>query len=157
MFEDETRRIFTLSKSKSANLVLPTFSGKSEEDFSKFQREMLKGFKSNKVKREDQVKKLRENLKGHPLSLVPDTMESIDKAWESLSKVYGDAARVMNAKMNKLRSMGQFPKNGQSFTANKNQVEFLTSLEMTLKEMLEVGDQSIDMDRVAFGPCSYST
>ena len=69
MFEDETRGIFTLSKSKSADLVLPTFSGKLEEDFSKFQREMLKGFKANKVKKEDQVKKLRENLKGHPLSL----------------------------------------------------------------------------------------
>ena len=155
MFEDETRGIFTLSKSKSADLVLPTFSGKLEEDFSKFQREMLKGFKANKVKKEDQVKKLRENLKGHPLSLVPDTMENVDRAWESLNKVYGDATRVMTAKMNKLRSMGLFPKNGQSFAANKNQVEWLTNLEITLKEILEVGDQSIDMDREAFGGATF--
>ena len=34
MFEDEIRGIFTLSKSKSADVVLPTFSGKPEEDFS---------------------------------------------------------------------------------------------------------------------------
>ena len=60
---------------------------------------MLKGFKANKVKKEDQVKKLRENLKGHPLSLVPDTMENVDRVWESLNKVYGDATRVMTAKM----------------------------------------------------------
>ena len=155
MFEDETRGIFTLSKSKSADLVLPTFSGKLEEDFSKFQREMLKGFKANKVKKEDQVKKLRENLKGHPLSLVPDTVDNVDRAWESLNKVYGDATRVMTAKMNKLRSMGLFPKNGQSFAANKNQVEWLTNLEITLKEILEVGDQSIDMDREAFGGATF--
>ena len=91
MFEDEQRGIFTLSKSKSADVVLPTFSGKAEEDFSKFQREMVDGFRSNRVKREDQVKKLREKLSGHPLSLVPDTMRNIDSAWENLTKIYGDA------------------------------------------------------------------
>ena len=46
MFEDETRGIFTLSRSKSADVVLPTFSGKPEEVFSKFEGEMLKGFKA---------------------------------------------------------------------------------------------------------------
>ena len=152
MFEDETRGIFTLSKSKSADVVLPTFSGKPEEDFSKFEREMLKGFKANKIKKEDQVKKLRENLKGHPLSLVPDTLESIDKAWEYLRKIYGDAARVMKVKKNKLVSMGQFPKSGQTYSAHKSQVEWLTNLEITLKEILEVGDQSVAMDRSAFNP-----
>ena len=152
MFEDGTRGIVTLSKSKSANVVLPTFSGKPEEDFSKFQREMLKGFKANRIKREDQVKKLRENLKGHPLSLVPDTMDNIDNAWENLSDIYGDAARVMKSKMNKLKTMGLMPKNGQTFAALKNQVEWLTNLEITLKEILEVGGQSLDMDRQAFNP-----
>ena len=57
----------------------------------------MDGFRSNRVKREDQVKKLREKLSGHPLSLVPDTMRNIDSAWENLTKIYGDAGRVMKA------------------------------------------------------------
>ena len=46
MFEDEHKGIFTFSKSKSADVSLPTFSGKAEEDFTKFQREMMDGFRS---------------------------------------------------------------------------------------------------------------
>ena len=54
--------------------------------------------------------------------------------------------------MNKLKTMGLMPKNGQTFAALKNQVEWLTNLEITLKEILEVGGQSLDMDRQAFNP-----
>ena len=83
---------------------------------------------------------------------MPDTLESIDKAWEYLRKIYGDAARVMKVKKNKLVSMGQFPKSGQTYSAHKSQVEWLTNLEITLKEILEVGDQSVAMDRSALNP-----
>ena len=46
--------------------------------------------------------------------------------------------------------MGQFPKSGQSYSAHKNQVEWLMNLEITLKEILEVGNQNLAMERSAF-------
>ena len=60
--EDEVRGLFTFSQSKASDLKLPKFGGKPHENFAKFKTEMLRAFKANKIRREDQVKKLRENL-----------------------------------------------------------------------------------------------
>ena len=64
--EDEVRGHYSLSKSKASDVKLPRFGGKPHENFAKFKTEMFKGFKSNKVRKEDQVKKLRENLFDQP-------------------------------------------------------------------------------------------
>ena len=60
----------SLSKSKASDVKLPRFGGKPDENFAKFKVEMLQGFKSNKVRKEDQVKKLRENLFDQPKTMV---------------------------------------------------------------------------------------
>ena len=96
--QDNERGLYSLSKSKAADVKLPRFGGKPHENFAKFKTEMLRGFKSNKVRREDQVKKLRENLFDQPKTMVPPSMESIADAWKILNDMYGDSARVMNAK-----------------------------------------------------------
>ena len=57
--QDEARGLYSLSKSKASDVKLPRFGGKPHENFAKFKTEMLKGFKSNKVRKEDQVKKLK--------------------------------------------------------------------------------------------------
>ena len=57
-FEDDERCLFSSSKSKALDVKLPTFDGDQSDDFMKFKKEMLKGFKSNKIKKEDQIQKL---------------------------------------------------------------------------------------------------
>ena len=44
--EDEERCLFSISKSKAYDVKLPTFDGNQLEDFLKFKKETLKGFKS---------------------------------------------------------------------------------------------------------------
>ena len=82
--QDEVRGLYSLSKSKASDVKLPRFGGKPHENFAKFKVEMLKGFKSNKVRKEDQVKKLRENLFDQPKTMIPYSMESITDAWKIL-------------------------------------------------------------------------
>ena len=85
--EDEVRGLYSLSKSKASDVKLPKFGGKPHENFAKFKTEMLKGFKSNKVRKEDQVKKLRESLFDQPKTMVPYGMESIADAWRILDDI----------------------------------------------------------------------
>ena len=59
-FEDESRCLFSLNKSKTANVAFPTFSGTTDEDYLKFEREMRDCIKRNRIRREDQSRKLRE-------------------------------------------------------------------------------------------------
>ena len=64
------------------------------------------------MRKEDQVKKLRENLFDQPKTMVTFSMESIADAWKILDDMYGDAARVMNAKVLELRSLKENPDGG---------------------------------------------
>merc|ERR1711888_346543 len=82
--QDDRKGLYSLSKSKAADVKLPKFGGKVDQDFSKFKTEMIKGFKSNKVRGEDQVKKLRENLFDQPKSLIQEGLDSIEVAWKIL-------------------------------------------------------------------------
>ena len=68
--QDEVRGLYSLSKSKASDVKLPKFGGKPHENYAEFKTEMLKGFKSNKVRKEDQVKKLRENLFDQPKTMI---------------------------------------------------------------------------------------
>ena len=107
--QDGKRGLYSLSKSKSADVKLPKFSGKVDQDFSKFKNEMMKGFKSNKVRREDQVKKLRENLFDQPKTLIQEDLDSIEIAWKILDEMYGDPERVLNAKLKKIKDLSRYP------------------------------------------------
>ena len=46
--------------------------------------------KSNKVPRIDQTARLREQLSGHHLALVPESIKEIPKAFAALRSLYGD-------------------------------------------------------------------
>ena len=48
------------NESKTANVAFPTFSGTTDEDYLKFEREMRDCIKRNRIRREDQSRKLRE-------------------------------------------------------------------------------------------------
>ena len=132
------------------------FTGDQGEDFSRFKREMEKALRQNRVTRSDQAAKLRDSLTGHAKQLVPDTMENIDDAWEVLHAAFGDASRVMKAKKDKLAAMGSYPAAGRGSAPIKKQVEWLMSLELVLKDIVDLGSTSADMDREAFSGWTLS-
>ena len=71
-------------------------------------------------------------------------MESISDAWKILEDMYGDAARVMNAKLLELRSLkenpdGGYPRKGGGVNLLKSQIEWITRLEVTLNCIIEIG------------------
>ena len=108
------------------------------------------------MRKEDQVKKLRENLFDQPKTMVPYGMESIADAWTILDDMYGDAARVMNAKVLELRSLkensdGGYPRKGGGLNLLRSQIEWITRLEVTLNGIMELGEGSDQLDRDAFG------
>ena len=86
---------------------LPTFEVNGKEDFSKFEKEMKNGLITNRVKRTDQVAKLRESLRGSPKQMIPSTLEDIDEAWRILRDIYGDPGRVMKDRRATIQAMGR--------------------------------------------------
>ena len=154
--EDEVRGLFTLSQSKASDLKLPKFGGKPHENFAKFRMEMMRAFKANKIRREDQVKKLRENLFDQPKTMIPYTMEYIEDAWQVLGDMYGDAGRVMHAMRLELKKLkenadGGYPRRGTGLSLLKSQIEWITRLEVTINSLIELGEESEQLDRDAFG------
>ena len=89
-FEDDSRCLYSINKSKTSTVRLPMFSGRDDEDYSLFEKEIKKVFVTNRIRRDDQVKKLRENLKGHPKRIIPKTLENIDEAFRILQEIYGN-------------------------------------------------------------------
>ena len=149
-FEDEQRCLYSTSRSKGAEVKLPTFDGSHFDDFMKFQKEMMKGFKSNKIRKEDQIKKLRECLVGDPKDLIPVGMESVEDAWLILKNRYGDAARVMTARKMMIENLGKYPRTGSGATLLSRQIKWITDLETTLADIIRLGEESDQLDRDAY-------
>ena len=150
--EDKKRCLFSTSKSKTANVKFPTFSGGQDEDFFKFEKEVRKGFLTNRIKRDDQVGKLRECLRNHPKTMIPASMEDIEEAWNVLKTVYGDAARLMKVKKANIAALGRMPKNESNAPQLRSQVEWLLKLELNLQDIFDLGSQNINMERAAYSP-----
>ena len=155
--EDNHRCLYSLAKSKTATVKLPVFSGLQAEDFSKFRKEVEMGMKINRVRRYDQVSKLRECLRLDAKSLIPSTMINIDEAWKVLSKRYGDPGRVMAARKQKLRELGHFPPCGKDLESFKNQVQWLIRFETTLDDIMELANTNLDMEYEAYNGVMVNT
>ena len=61
--EDKERALFSLETSKGEVLKYPTFAGEAGQDYVKFKEKTEYRFKRNQVAKQDQLEKLRENLK----------------------------------------------------------------------------------------------
>ena len=70
----------------------------------------------------------RHKFIGDAKTIIPDSMEDIDTAWEILKNMYGDASRVMEARKRKIKDMGSFPRSGKPQVMLKNQIEWITKL-----------------------------
>ena len=102
------------------------------------------------MRKYDQVSKLRECLRLDAKELIPCTMDNIDEAWKILDKRYGDPSRVMAARKQKLRSLGNFPPSGKDMKSLKSQVQWLINLETTLNDIMELANTNIDMEYEAY-------
>ena len=77
--EDIARGLFTLEPPRTDIIKYPTFAGLPSEDYLKFKETMEQRFKENKVKRREQVSKLRECLRAAALGRVPDGVRDISE------------------------------------------------------------------------------
>ena len=152
--EDSTRCLYSLSQSQAAAVKYTTFGGTDKEDYLKWEKEMKSAFIQNRVRLEDQMKILRENLKGHPLKLIPSSVTDIETAYVTLSGIYGEASKVMSAKKDKLFSMGQLPPEAKTRSAQhiRNQHEWLLTVENLFEEMFDIADKSEDLNRAFINP-----
>ena len=148
---DIARNLNSLGSRKVDSVKLPQFSGRSEEDFITFRKKMEKGFVTNRIPTIDQVDKLRENLREPAKLLVPEDTKSIDTAWELLQSAFGSEDKVMQARKDKLSSMGQLPEPGAAGKAgHSKRVVWCLEMERLLAEIIELGDRSDALAKEAF-------
>ena len=155
--EDEDRGLATLLPRKAEKMKWPAFSGNPGENFFKFKEQFFKVAKQNMTSKSDQLTKLRENLKDFPLTLVPDTTESVEAAFTRLSDTYGDPQKLVNFELKKLEKITMFPNcdDGTYTVGTRQQAEWLLQLETIIADMVKMGtdaDADIDLQRSVLGP-----
>ena len=89
------RGLFTLEPTRSDIMKYPTFTGAASEDYLRFKEVMELRFRENKVKKKEQVAKLRECLKGAALGRVPDGLKDIEEAFRRLNEAFGNPSKLM--------------------------------------------------------------
>ena len=120
-------------------MTYPTFAGKDEEDFFKFEKELKDAFRQNRVQRGDQAKKLKENLQGQAKRMIPSNNDNIDDCLSILKSMYADPAKLTRARKNKLEAMGPYPRHGSKAPGHvRQQVEWLLQVELTLKDLSDL-------------------
>ena len=90
---NEKRRLYSLEDRPTSLMEYPKFSGKDSQCFYTFQEKMEEALVANKVPDKSLVAKLRENISGYPLTLVPESMKSLEDAMAVLKTRYGDKER----------------------------------------------------------------
>ena len=158
--EDVTRALYSLNTSNNNNLIkYPTFCGAIGEDFIKFRKDITNAFKVNRVRADDQVSKLRENLDGDPLSLVPETLTRLEDAFDILAPIYGDAARLMDSKKETIEALGPFPEAEDEDFATagevREQIQWLIQFETNVADLYELAALSDEVDRDVFNLTTY--
>ena len=155
---DRDRELFCLHKSTGEKLEYPRFSGAANEDFVKFKDKMVKAFRTNGVAKNEQVEKLRKVLSGFALALVPESTDSIDKAFETLKSAFGDPRKVLEDRMAKLKALGDLP--SDRLAGNKpgfrKQEEWYLSIEALLSEIISLGQREEDLAYHAFSEQTFN-
>ena len=155
--EDTVRGLYTLEPPRSEIIKYPLFSGLPSEDYLKFKDTMEQRFRDNKVKRREQVSKLRECLKGQALGRVPDGVLDITEAFRRLNEAFGNPSKVMGHNLKLLDDLGMLPPekvNGSQFNYAK-QIEWYLKLEVILNKILELSKRSSKLAHEAFSSATY--
>ena len=103
--QDKERMIFADLPGKPEVLKLPIFHGNGSEDFVKFEENVKEAFKRNRIVKDNQLVKLRQDcLRGQAKILIPESTKDIDEAWTILKSCYSDPATVMSHRKDQLTS-----------------------------------------------------
>ena len=154
--QDTDRGLFTLEPTKSDIIKYPTFSGSPSEDFLKFRETMEQRFRENKVKKKEQVAKLRECLKAAALGRVPEGIKDIEEAFRRLQEAFGNPSKVMAHSLKSLEDLGTLPPEKLNNQYNyARQIEFYLKLEVILGKILELSKRSSKLAHEAFSSSIY--
>ena len=155
--EDTARGLFTLEPVKSDIIKYPTFNGLPSEDFLKFQETMIQRFRENKVRRKEQVAKLRECLKGAALGRVPDGVKEIEEAFTRLNEAFGNPAKVMAFNLKAIDEIGMMPsdKLASGQLSYSRRIEWFLKLEVILAKILQLSQRSSKLAHEAFATSTY--
>ena len=155
---DASRGLYTNHNPIGEKLDYPKYSGDSSEDYTKFYDKMVKALRHNKVAKADQVERLRKNLSGFALGLVPESTETVEKAFATLKAAFGDPKKVLEDRMKKLKQVGDLP--GERLANNKNgfrkQEEWYLNIEGVLHDIIELGKRDEDLAYEAFSENTFN-
>ena len=155
--EDASRALYTLEPPRSDIIKYPIFSGLPSEDYLCFKETIEQRFRENKVKRREQVAKLRECLKGAALARVPDGVTDISEAFRRLNEAFGNPSKIMGHSLKALEDLGVLPPEKTStgqFNYSK-QIEWYLKLEVVLNKILELSKRSSKLAHEAFSSATY--
>ena len=155
--EDSDRGLYTMEPVRSDIMKYPYFSGSASEDYLIFQETIVKRFRENKIKKKEQVAKLRECLRGVALGRVPLGIKDIEEAFRRLNEAFGSPSKVMGHTLKALEDLGTMPSeklpSGQySYT---RRIEWLLKLEVILAKIIELSKRSTKLAHEAFGSATY--
>ena len=155
---DKERELFSTHKQVGEKLEYPKFSGAAHEDYIKFHDKMVKAFRRNGVGKSDQVEKLRKFLTGFALSLVPESTETVEKAFSTLKTAFGDPKKVLEDRMRKLKSVGDLPpdKLSNEKPGFRKQEEWYLNIEGILSEIIKFGGRHEDLAYHAFSEQTFN-
>ena len=152
---DKARNLNSLGTRKTEPVKFSQFSGRPGDDFVTFKRKVEKAFSSNRVPTDDQVEKLRENLRDGAKLVVPEDTENIERAWELLGTAFGGEDKVMQNRKDKLLSMGSLPEAGVLNKGGQSKrITWCLELERALAEIVELGNRNDELAREAFSKSS---
>ena len=151
------RGLYTLEPTRSDIMKYPTFTGAASEDYLRFKEVMELRFRENKVKKKEQVAKLRECLKGAALGRVPDGVKDIEEAFRRLNEAFGNPSKLMAFQLKSLDDLGTLPSeklsSGQhSYT---RRIEWYLKLEVILAKILDLSTRSSKLAHEAFSSSTY--
>ena len=113
---------------------------------------MEQRFRENKVRKKEQVAKLRECLRGAALARVPEGVKDINEAFKSLNEAFGNPARVMSYSLRSLEAMGKLPPkqlNNGHYNYSKR-IEWFLQLKVVLSKILKLSQRSSRLAHEAF-------
>ncbi len=103
--QDIDRNLGSLEKAPTSLMDYPHFAGLDSQCYLKWEEKMIRALRVNRVPAVDQVAKIRKVLSGHPLNMVPESIQTAKAAFDTLRSPYGDEERVLALRIKELKKL----------------------------------------------------
>ena len=98
-------------------------------------RKFRNALEKNRIPESDQLDKLRENIKGQALKRVPETIKSLETAWNNLSEAFGSPIIVLKERLKSLSKLGHLPPDANP----AKQITWYLDLESVIQDIIDLG------------------